>query len=77
MEFVSPNDFINKLTDLGLKLKSEDTYHLSEQGHVTYRTEDELEFTFTDNSTLYFADASAFMGVVSHTETSLKLKLFS
>lgn len=77
MEFVSPAEFLEKLTELGLQLKGDDTFHLSEQGDITFKSEDEIEFTFSDNSTLYFTGASVFMSVVSHTESSLKLKLFA
>jgi hypothetical protein len=77
MEYVSPSHFLDKLTELGLTLKVNDTFHLEAQGEISYHTEDEVEFTFPDASTLYFTEASFFMGIVSHTESSLKLKLFA
>lgn len=77
MEYLSPGDFLDKVAELGLQLKCEDTFHLSDQGTITYHTEDEVEFTFPDTTSLYFTEPSFFMGVISHTESSLKLKLFA
>ena len=77
MEYLSPSDFLDRLQTLGLTITGQDTFCDFGSATVAIHNEFETEFKLSSGDSLHFTDPSFFMGVVAHTEASLKVKLFA